>query len=133
MENILRTSVMGLFFGTFGTTIGGIIGISFNKTSNKFLGFILSLVSGIMISVVCFDLIPTALDYAKMPIVILAIGIGVATMIICDVGVQEKINNNKSKLYSNSEKERLLKTGIIVSLGLALHNIPEGLAIRSGI
>ena len=27
MEEILRTSLLGLFFGTFGTTLGGIIGI----------------------------------------------------------------------------------------------------------
>ena len=133
MENILKTFVMGLFFGTFGTTIGGIIGIILNKNSNKFLSFILSLASGLMISVVCFDLIPKALESAKVVSVILATGMGVVSMIICDVGVQERINNKKSKLYSNSENGRLLKTGIIVSIGLALHNIPEGLAIRSRI
>lgn len=133
MENILKTSVIGLFFGTFGTTLGGIIGITLNKNSNKFLSFILSLASGLMISVVCFDLIPKALEFANVASVILATWMGVVTMIICDVGVQERINSKKSKLYSNSENGRLLKTGIIVSIGLALHNIPEGLAIRSRI
>ena len=27
MQEILKTTILGLFFGTFGTTIGGIIGI----------------------------------------------------------------------------------------------------------
>ena len=38
----------------------------------------------------------------------------------------------KSKNEPASEKGRLLKIGIIVSIGLALHNIPEGLAIGAG-
>ena len=130
MENILKTTIIGLFFGTFGTTIGGIIGIMLNNNSNKFLSFILSLASGLMMSVVCFDLIPKSLEFAKVLSVIMAIGIGVIIMIICDIGVQERINSKKIKL---NENESLLKTGIIVSIGLALHNIPEGLAIRGWI
>ena len=38
---LLKTTILGLFFGTFGTTLGGIIGVSLNKTSKKFLSFIL--------------------------------------------------------------------------------------------
>ena len=29
MNNLLKTTLIGLFFGTFGTTIGGIIGVNF--------------------------------------------------------------------------------------------------------
>ena len=35
MNEILKTTLLGLFFGTFGTTIGGILGIVINKNSNK--------------------------------------------------------------------------------------------------
>lgn len=50
-------------------------------------------------------------------------------MIVCDVLVQEKFSNKGNKANSTNT---LLKTGIIVSIGLALHNFPEGLAIGSG-
>jgi len=40
-EELLNTTLIGLFFGTFGTTIGGIIGVSFNNVSKKFISFIL--------------------------------------------------------------------------------------------
>lgn len=132
MENIFTTTLIGLFFGTFGTTLGGIIGITFNKTSNKFLSFILSLASGLMISVVCFDLIPEAMQITNIGSVIIATIVGVFAMIFCDVFVQEKLNYKKGKTALNSDNGRLLKTGIIVSIGLALHNIPEGLAIGAG-
>lgn len=42
---IFKTTLLGLFFGTFGTTIGGIIGVIIKKNSNKFLSFILSFAS----------------------------------------------------------------------------------------
>lgn len=43
--DILKTTLVGLFFGTFGTTLGGILGVVIKKDSNKFLSFILSIAS----------------------------------------------------------------------------------------
>ncbi len=128
MQYLIKTTIIGLFFGTFGTTIGGLIGITFKNTSNKFLGFILSLASGLMISIVCFDLIPEALEISSISLIILGILFGVCSMILCDILVQKKFNTS----IKNRDNNTLLKTGIIVSIGLALHNFPEGLAIGSG-
>ena len=124
MNFLLRTTLLGLFFGTFGTTIGGIIGVSIKNTSNKFLSFILSFASGLMLSVVCFELIPESMEISNISNTIIGVVLGVICMIGCDILVQKKFNE---KNKSNT----LLKTGIIVSIGLALHNIPEGLAIGS--
>jgi ZIP family zinc transporter len=126
---LLKTTLLGLFFGTFGTTIGGIIGVCFKNTSNKFLSFILSFASGLMLSIVCFDLIPEALKISNIFNSMVGIIIGIITMILCDVLVEKKFNIGENKKY---KKNSLLKTGIIVSIGLALHNFPEGLAIGSG-
>ena len=90
MENILKTTLIGLFFGTFGTTVGGIIGIKFKKTSNKFLSFILSFASGLMIAIVCFELIPEAMEIASLPVVLLGIIVGICAMFLCDVFVDKK-------------------------------------------
>ena len=35
MSGILRTTLLGLYFGTFGTTIGGILGIIIKKNSKE--------------------------------------------------------------------------------------------------
>ena len=130
MEYLLKTTLIGLFFGTFGTTIGGIIGVTFKSSSNKFLSFILSLASGLMISIVCFDLVPEALEISGIPLIIIGILLGVICMIACDVIDKKKFNTNIKNVKTS---DTLLKTGIIVSIGLALHNFPEGLSIRSGI
>lgn len=129
MSYLLKTTLIGLFFGTFGTTIGGIIGVTFKKTSNKFLSFILSFASGLMLAIICFDLIPEAMEISNIINVIFGIVLGIIAMIFCDILVQKKFNTTPKRSFDTNS---LLKTGIIVSIGLALHNFPEGLAIGSG-
>lgn len=130
LSELIKVTLVGLFFGTFGTTIGGILGIKLKNTTNKFLSFILAFASGLMIAIVCFELIPEALEIASLGTVILGIIVGIIIMIICDILVDKKfhIGENNGKV----SKSNLLKTGIIVSIGLAIHNFPEGLAIGSG-
>ena len=107
-----------------------------------------------MKAIICFELIPKALEIANLIVVIFGIILGIIMMIICDIFVDnlfqkrhKNANTINSKSYnskklitkgknidSDNEKKKinLLKTGMIVSIGLAIHNFPEGLAIGSG-
>ena len=125
MNEIIKTTLLGLFFGTFGTTIGGIIGVVFKNPSKRMLSFILQFSAGLMSAIICFDLIPEALEISNMSSLLVGIIIGIAVMIFCESAVRknERITSNNNSL---------LKTGIIVGIGLAIHNFPEGLAIGSG-
>ena len=76
-------------------------------------------------SIVCFDLIPEAMNISDFGTVITGVILGIIVMIACDIFVQKKLKYTK--------KNSLLKTGLAVGIGLALHNIPEGLSIRCGL
>lgn len=108
MSYLLRTTLIGLFFGTFGTTLGGIIGISFKNTSNKFLSFILSFASGLMLAIVCFELIPESMEITSISNTVIGVLLGVACMIGCDVLVQNKFSNIEKRIRS---KRRILSCG----------------------
>ena len=130
MYDLLKTTLIGLFFGTFGTTLGGLIGVFFKRPSSKFLSFILSFAAGLMTSILSFDLIPEALNISKIQNVIFGILFGIISMFICNYIVDRKFE--KENNINKNDKADLLRTGIITSIGLAIHNFPEGLAIGSG-
>lgn len=125
MKEIFNITSLGLIFGMIGTTLGGIVGANIKVVSNKFLGFILEFAAGLMTSIICFDLIPESLEIVSIGTCIFGILLGVISMIICDRYIN-KMNKKNSKYNS------LLKTGIIIGIGLTIHNFPEGLAIGSG-
>ena len=77
-----------------------------------------------MMAIICFDLVPEAIGMAGLVNTIIGTLCGVIIMLFCDSFIKKR----HTKAGNNS----LLNTGIIVGIGLALHNFPEGLVrIRS--
>jgi ZIP family zinc transporter len=79
-----------------------------------------------MMAVVCFDLMPSALTLAPLAICVLGFCIGVLVALF----IQDELAHHK--LHSAGGSASLLRTGLIIMVGIALHNFPEGLAIGSG-
>ena len=107
-----------------GTTLGGIIGAIFKSTSKNFLSFILQLSAGLMTAIICFDLIPESLNYSNLTLCLLGILLGIIAMIICDEIISKL---DFIKKYSNNS---LFKTGIVIFIGLTIHNFPERISHR---
>ena len=126
MNDISNITILGLIFGMLGTTLGGIAGAFFNINSNKIISFILEFAAGLMTSVICFDLIPHSLEFINLKLCILGILLGIFTMVFFNETVNRKLKS------ASSFSSNLLKVGIVIGIGLTIHNLPEGLAIGAG-
>lgn len=129
MEDIGVISFYGLIFGILGTSLGGIIGSCIKVTAEKYLCFILEFAAGLMTAIICFDLIPETLTIVNISICIVGIFIGIISMIFCNNLIDNYCNNSS---FKNLKGNSMFKTGIIIAIGLAIHNFPEGLAIGAG-
>ena len=61
----LAIIVITLISGVVGTGLGGLVGVLLKRDSNKIVSLLLSFAAGIMLAVVCFDLMTEPLDMMK--------------------------------------------------------------------
>lgn len=127
MNNILMTTLIGLCVGMVGTGAGGLITFFIRNPGKRFLSFILGLSSGLMLAIICFNLLPHAFEMGHLSTGIAGILLGVFMIIFLDEKLSARMKN-----YRDYADRSFIKTGILLGLGVALHNFPEGLAIGSG-
>ncbi|MGE5472925.1 MAG: ZIP family metal transporter [Ignavibacteriales bacterium] len=127
MNRILEITLIGLLSGIVGTGSGGLLAFLVKKESSRILGFILEFSAGLMLSVVCFDLLPEAFELGSVSLACWGVVIGTLMIIVLDDAVK-RLNYVKKAVKDNN----LLKTGILMAIGISLHNFPEGIAIGSG-
>lgn len=140
--------------GVAGTGLGGLVGAMLQKDSNRTVSLLLSFAGGVMLSVVCFDLVTEAVATAVgILTVIAAVALGVAVTFLLNYLIDRKTNpevphidENHPKtaddldelIHSNhyevhhaqqDNKFALLLAGMVMACAIALHNVPEGMTI----
>ena len=151
ISTLILTTVIA---GVVGTGLGGLIGALLQKDSNRTVSLLLSFAGGVMMSVVCFDLIVEALEtQVGVLTVIAAIAIGVAVIFVLNYLIDRKTNpevphidENHPKtaddldelIHSNHYEQHqaqndssfaLFLAGVVMACAIALHNVPEGMTI----
>jgi ZIP family zinc transporter len=127
LNSLLISSIIGAGAGIIGTGLGGAVVFVLRKPSSRFLSTLLSFSAGLMISVVCFDLLPESFEIGSLAWGILGIILGTG-MILLFEAMLTSYSSKKLKRRSNT----FVQTGILLGVGIAMHNFPEGLAIGSG-
>ena len=140
--------------GVVGTGIGGIIGALLQKNSNRVVSLLLSFAGGVMLSVVCFDLVTEAIETeVGIWVVIGAVAAGVVITYLLNFLIDQKTNPEVPHIDANhpktaddldelihsdhwnqhrAEKDNrlgLFVAGIVMASAIALHNVPEGMTI----
>lgn len=161
MDALLYAVVVTAIAGIGGTGLGGALGALFRKDSNRTVSLLLSFAAGVMLSIVCFDLIIGAINpvnsTSQTNIFIVVAGILAGVIIVYSLNYIidrktnheiEHIDENHPKtadqldelIHSdhlaqhrkrNDSKSNLFVAGLVMACAIALHNVPEGMTIGS--
>lgn len=103
--------------------------VALGRPGERLLSLLLGGASGIMLGVVILDLLPSSLKYGTYNQALLGFAGGVLLMGGLDVIISKLHPTTKGKF---SRRKFLRKMGILMAIGIALHDFPEGLAIAAG-
>ena len=140
--------------GVVGTGFGGLVGAMLQKDSNRTVSLLLSFAGGVMLSVVCFDLVTEAVEAnTGVWTAVGAIAIGVAVTFFLNYLIDRRTNPEVPHIDENHPKTAddldelihsdhlqehyakndsrlgLFVAGIVMASAIALHNVPEGMTI----
>ncbi|NLY54702.1 MAG: ZIP family metal transporter [Firmicutes bacterium] len=125
MPDILVSSILA----GLATVLGGVIVLFLGRPSDRVLGLFLGLASGVMLAVVAVDLLPAALEHGSRLSTTCGFALGV--LLLASIGnTLARRQRRRKKQYS--WRDSYVRMGILVALGIALHDLPEGLAIGAG-
>ena len=151
IETLILTTALA---GVGGTGLGGLIGALLQKDSKRTVSLLLSFAGGVMLSVVCFDLVTEAIETnVGIWIVVGAITFGVAATYFLNYLIDRKTNPEVPHIDENHPKTAddldelihsdhfrehharndsrlgLFVAGVVMACAIALHNVPEGMTI----
>jgi len=154
MEVITTLLIATFIAGVVGTGIGGLIGALLQKDSNRMVSLLLSFAGGVMLSVVCFDLVTEAIETnVGLSVVIGAVALGVAVIFLLNYWIDRRTNPEVPHIDANHPKTAddldelihsdhfeqhyaqkdnkfaMFVAGVVMACAIALHNVPEGMTI----
>ena len=158
MTMIWRVVLITAIAGIGGTGLGGLIGALFKKDSSRIVSLLLSFAGGVMMAVVCFDLISSAIlpENAEEPIsvfiVMAGILFGYGVVYLLNYIIDKNTNHEVAHIDADHphtaddldelihadhyEEHRKMNSsyqlfigGLVMAAAIALHNLPEGMVI----
>lgn len=154
----LAIIVITFISGVLGTGLGGLVGAVLRRDSNKIVSLLLSFAAGIMLAVVCFDLMSQPIEMMNdgvLPeytpvIVVAAVIAGYAVVWLLNLFIDKRTNREVKHIdenhpataddldelihadhYASHKKSNtnLFVAGLVMMTAIALHNLPEGMVI----
>ncbi len=154
----LAVIIITFISGVIGTGLGGVVGAVLRRDSTKIVSLLLSFAAGIMLAVVCFDLMSEPIEMMKngtMPpltplIVVVTVIAGYGVVYLLNWLIDKKTNHEVKHIDKNhpataddldelihanhyvahkNSKSNMFVAGMVMMFAIALHNLPEGMVI----
>ena len=122
-DELTLTWLIGLCATTLGISIGG--GIAwFLKEFHKSIATIYAVCGGVVVGLISFEIAPEAIHVGNWVIV----GLGFIAGVILFELLHKALHK---KSYGNDENDLHLQTGLLLILGISIHNFPMGIVLET--
>ena len=154
----LAIIIITFISGVVGTGLGGVVGAVMKRDSKKIVSLLLSFAAGIMLAVVCFDLMSEPIQLmnegklTKLTplIVVAAVAGGYGVVFLLNYYIDKRTNHEVEHIDANHPataddldelihadhykkhelaNSKLFIAGLVMMSAIALHNLPEGMVI----
>jgi ZIP family zinc transporter len=154
MPNNVSFALLLALLAGLATGIGSIIAYFIRKPKDWQLSLILGFSAGVMVYISFAELLYAAIDKVGFVTANLGFFVGIAFIAVVDILVpheykQERVENSRLSSVSQNktgqgshvqptasltveQRSNLRRAGMLIALGIAIHNFPEGLAVFSG-
>jgi len=155
MHPIITVFLLSLVAG-LGTGLGGLIAV-IRKPGPRLYGLLMGVTAGVMISLSFLELVNEAWELQGFVTATIGFGAGAIFMFVLDVtvphirfgekeipraggvnaiGEMKLSHHGRHRLRGRKKKapidENLMKSGILIAIGITIHNFPEGVAVGAG-
>ncbi len=135
MENILSAVFTALMVSAFGAMGGALIALMIKKPDCKFSAALMGFSGGIIVTAI-FEMLHESIEIAGVPPVLVGVAVGAFVLFLvtrliphadpADYGDDMIIEGLKGTGVSHAD---VIRTGKLLAVGVAIHNLPQGIAI----
>lgn len=126
-SSILTVTAISAISGVAGTAGGGMLSMLVNYRKGRTLSNCMQFAAGVMLSIVAFDLLPEAFRILSPLGTLLTTTAGAVVMLLISAAFGEEEHGGQVPI-----KRRLERIGVSVVIGMATHDLVEGIAIGTG-
>ncbi len=126
LNSKLLVGILGFLTSVTGLLTGILLSSFVKKRGKRFKGTLLGFIGGLMIAIVCFDLLPESFEVGSVYIGTLGITFGLMVSVLLD----SELEHNHTHI-STSVSHRYFKAALLMAIGIGIHNIPGGIAFGS--
>jgi len=124
VNGLFGIALAGLVTGIIGTGLGGLTAFLPKTLSKRIQSTFLEFTTGIMISMVCMELLPEGYKTGGLFYTTIGLLSGVLMIILIDECL---------RIYMKNEgKQLIMLSGWMMVFAVSLHNLPEGFAVGAG-
>lgn len=117
------------FLAGLSTVFGSLLYFSHTLSNQRFVRFFLGLSAGVMISISFVELLPYAIKNVGFLNANIFFFVGIIIMAIIDFVIPHQYLKEKIGQKNYIVDSQMLSTAVVVTLGLIIHNFPEGMAV----